>query len=169
MTKILPSRLKALFFTKIYVEAVQQEEAGAGVLTSESIQYKKDSYKNSENEFVYSIEIKTKSLDATDRELRIPYVFSVEAVAVFVQDYEAAEGEAARVKYFADQAGYTALIGAIREIIASYTARGPWGSVMLPLIPIQALAGPYPKQIPDMPAKIEESQKKISKPRKTTK
>lgn len=160
MNKILPSRLKALFFTKMYVEAVPSDDVEAKDISVKHIHYKHAKQKINGTETGYRLEISTKVQDATQSGLDIPYVFAIEAFAVFEQDYQPAEDEVARAQYFSDRAGYTALVGAIREGLASWTARGPWGSAMLPLISILPLVGAYPKpaqtdaEAPDVPKKV---------------
>ncbi len=69
-----------------------------------------------------------------------PYIIKVKAFAVFnVPMPEANDTSALRVRRYAAAA---ALMGAIREQIATLTSRGPWGTAWLPLGNLEAIAEP---------------------------
>jgi hypothetical protein len=57
-----------------------------------------------------------------------PYFFSISAFAILVSDQDVPRELALTV---ANATGFTMLVGAIREHLASVTARGPWDQFLL--------------------------------------
>jgi hypothetical protein len=67
-----------------------------------------------------------------------PYRIDVEAFAVFeVNGHEHTDDGALRMRRYSAAA---ALLGAIREQVATLTSRGPWGTAWIPVVSIEAMA-----------------------------
>jgi hypothetical protein len=69
------------------------------------------------------------------KSVNAPYNFVIEAYAICTIGGTALEGEAA--DKFIMQNGLHIVMGAIREHLASMTARAPWGRFMINAIPLQ--------------------------------
>jgi preprotein translocase subunit SecB len=60
-----------------------------------------------------------------------PYFFNIQVFGYLVVESEI---ELATAQRIAEATGTTVLVGAIREHLASLTARGPWGTFLLPVL-----------------------------------
>jgi len=67
-----------------------------------------------------------------------PYFFTINAFGVLTTDLEMTD----QLRAPATGLGFDLLIGAIRERLATLTSRAPWGTSVLPLIPLTV--GPPP-------------------------
>ena len=122
-----PLSLETYFFTKIHLDACEKagKEPATGVLSSKvnCLQHKQDAQKWMVTLGVSQHEDKEKG--------RPPYVFEVEAVGFFTVDKQY-PAEKAEVLVRAN--GAAVLFGAIREMVANLSARGPFAQVNLPTV-----------------------------------
>jgi hypothetical protein len=144
MSKILPLQLKDLIYPAISVEAVPmgQDEyskiANATEFDPEALSIGfRFEHEDASDRASAGMSINTKDSGVGDG---APYIIKVKAFAVFnVPMPEANDTSALRVRRYAAAA---ALMGAIREQIATLTSRGPWGTAWLPLGNLEAIAEP---------------------------
>ncbi len=149
MSKILPLQLKDLIYPAISVEAVPMgQDAYSKIAHSNefdpeaiSIGFRFEHEDGSERASA-GMSINTKDSGVGDG---APYIIKVKAFAVFqVPMPEAHDIGALRARRYAAAA---ALMGAIREQIATLTSRGPWGTAWLPLGNLEAIAEPPMKPV----------------------
>lgn len=70
------------------------------------------------------------------------YKFEIKAFAAFHLDLSEPVDE--KLKFTRKFNAAATLVGALREQLAQLTSRGPWGVAVMPMIPLQQLAGKYP-------------------------
>ena len=171
MTKSLPLQLRDLFFPIICVKA--QPPSSEGKIA--------DHYDDSDIAvtFVFDVSQDGKSAHAVlnidtkfsaDAAVPLPYEVELQVVAGF--EVVIPEHTDDRALWIRKNAAAAALIGAAREQIATTTARGPWGTALMPMISIPGLIGAFPKAeaapaplIQAAPAKLAAKRKRISTPR----
>lgn len=142
MSKLLPLRLKDLVFPAISVSALPTKAdmhdtiAHAHEIDPDTLAYS----------FRFDIGDEARSATAG---LRVrseesapgrgaPYRVDVEAFAVFeVNGHEHTDDNALLMRRYSAAA---ALVGAIREQVATLTSRGPWGTAWIPIVSIEAMA-----------------------------
>lgn len=96
-----------------------------------------------ENAFAVEVQI---ALDE-EKSINPPYFFTMHAFGVFSIDQEI-ETSAASPANIGGVQGAQILIGAIREHLATMTARGPWDVFLLAPVPIQVEVSSAPSQQP---------------------
>jgi len=122
-----PLIIETHFFSKIQIEAsaINADNAGEGVLSSH-LECRK--HKDAENRFLMQLGVKL----TADKDKGTPlYTFEVEAVGIFtVRDAVPKD----QVKKLVTANGAAMLYGAIREMVANLTARGPHIEFNLPTV-----------------------------------
>ena len=122
-----PLRLKSHFFTTIHVDACPQgcETSGEGAFSSQ-VEFAR--HEGDPAKWMVQLAIRK---DADDRERCPEYTFDIQVVGLFEVDTkyppEKAEG-------LVRANGPAVLFGAIREMVANLTARGPFPAVELPTV-----------------------------------
>ncbi|MDP3229518.1 MAG: hypothetical protein Q8N13_16290 [Acidovorax sp.] len=147
MMRSSPLRLKELVFPQISVKALvpKAPDQGTRDLPVEALDIS----------FVYDldadggkvgagIKVATTNVSHDAADESFLYRIQVEAFANF--DVIGPEHQDALAVYLRKVAAASALIGAVREQIATTTARGPWGIVMLPIISMDKVIGMPPKR-----------------------
>lgn len=166
MTKSLPLRLSRLFFPVVSVKAVVPKEGQsrgldlrlADLNLSFAFDFQDDGKAASS---AFRIETKEKSF--ADPGTVPPYAIDVEVVAHF--EVLMPEYRDDRATYFRKFAAASALIGAAREQVAMMTARGPWGSVFMPMIDVNSIVGSPPPKPVEQTLQVEkhQSEKRVAK------
>ena len=176
MTKSLPLRLSRLFFPVVSVKAVVPKEEQSRRLNLEltdlSLSFAFD-FQEDGKAASAALRIETKDKSFAEPGNVPPYAIDVEVVAHF--EVLMPEHRDERATYFRKFAAASALIGAGREQVAMMTARGPWGSVFMPMIDVNSIVGSPPAKpaepilnVEGPPAKKLVA-KKISASKQTTK
>ncbi len=134
-----PLRLDNYFFTKIHMDACPKgcEKPGEGV-TSSKVECLK--HKDTPNKWMVQAEVRK----ADDKEKGCPeYTFHVQVVGLF----EVAEAfPAEKAEKMVRTNAPSVLYGAIREMIANLTARGPFPAIKLPTVTFIDEALTIPKE-----------------------
>lgn len=122
-----PLRLDAHFFTKIHLDACEKgaKEAVPGVL---SAQVQCSQHKDERRKWMVTLGLRQQE----DKEKGCPqYTFQFEVVGLFTVDekYPVEKAEA-----LVRANGAAILYGAVREMVASLSARGPFAQVNLPTV-----------------------------------
>lgn len=151
MTKSLPLRLENLIFPVVSVRAEVPKESqkrGDFLLKHMNVEFVFD-YEDSGKRAAAALKVETKK-DCFEQLEDVPsYSIEVEGVAYF--DVMRPEDTDDRATYFRKFAAVSALIGAVREQISMTTARGPWGSMYMPILDVNSIIGPLPPK-PDQPS-----------------
>lgn len=145
MTKSLPLRLSDLFFPTICVKAQSagENEKVASHYEDKDIEVSFTFTMSEDGTRAHaSFTLETKP-SAPETLAPLPYELEVQVVAGF--DILLPEHTDDRALWMRKNAAAAALIGATREQIAMTTARGPWGTALMPMISISQLLGPIPK------------------------
>jgi len=142
MSKIMPLQLKDLVFPTLSVDAVPMAASAYSTLKNP----KEIDLEAIDIGFLYAHDegapqvtagmiIRTKEAGPGEG---APYQITIKAFAEFgVWMPEANDPNALRMRRYA---AATTLMGAIREQIATITARGPWGTAWLPLVNVEMIA-----------------------------
>jgi len=144
MLRQTPLQLREVFFPRISVQAnvsaTPEAAHRALTLADLDISFAFDLFDGDTASAVLRLATVASSVGQTDGVL--PYAFDIEVVANFDVVSPAHQDEMAL--YLRRVAAAAALIGAAREQVAMTSARGPWGSVMLPLIGMDSVVGAPP-------------------------
>lgn len=145
MLRQAPLQLREIFFPRISVQAAVS--AGAGLerrayeLNDLDISFAFDLF-DGDTTASAVLRLATKEPSVGQAKVELAYAFDVEVVASF--GLVSPEHTDPLALYLRKVAAAAALIGAAREQVAMTSARGPWGSVTLPLISMDGVVGPPP-------------------------
>ncbi len=153
MLRQAPLQLREIFFPRISVQAAVSAAASqdhqAYELADLDISFAFDLF-DGDTTASAVLRLATKEPSASQRKVELPYAFDVEVVASF--GVVSPQHVDPLALYLRKVGAAAALIGAAREQVAMTSARGPWGSVMLPLIGMDSVVGPPPPRDPSIPA-----------------
>ncbi|MCO5102138.1 MAG: hypothetical protein M9885_14815 [Burkholderiaceae bacterium] len=142
MSKLLPLRLKDLIFPAISVSALPPtpgthgEVAHPHELDPETLAYS-FRFDLGEEQRSASAGLRVRSEESAPGR-GAPYRVDVEAFALFeANGHEHVDDKAMLMRRYSAAA---ALLGAIREQVATLTSRGPWGTAWIPMVSIEAMA-----------------------------
>ena len=142
----MPLQLKELVFPELSVSAVMPEamdRVRPMVLADLDIKF---SFRLIEEDSLGFATLSIASKRAPDIEQCLNYKFDIKAFAAFGLDMTQPIDE--RLEFTRKFNAASTLVGALREQLAQLTSRGPWGVAVMPMIPLQQLAGKYPDATP---------------------
>lgn len=165
MMRSSPLRLKELFFPQVSVKALvpNAPENAPRELDLNDLDISFGFDFDADGKIANAgVGITSKSMSAETAEQTSLYQVQIEVYAKF--EVVGPEHQDSLAIYLRRFAAASALIGAAREQIALMTARGPWGVVMLPMISMDLVVGPPPKNA----ALDAAPHKKLTKPKKSS-
>ncbi|MGB3478554.1 MAG: protein-export chaperone SecB [bacterium] len=125
-----PLRLRHYFITRIHIKAHSKYNPKKPyIYEAGSIQTEQKVYVNKKIPGVWQVRLNLKNVQRNSE--NIPYTFNLEIVGFFETTKKHTKSTTDMFIHFNAPA---ILYSAAREIIASATGRGPWGSILIPVI-----------------------------------
>ncbi|MFZ5510782.1 MAG: hypothetical protein ACOZCP_12085 [Pseudomonadota bacterium] len=149
-----PLRLEQYFFTEIQVRA-NPDFKPAGTLVGSHVDVRSNAGVIEDRTDHYFVDCVV-SLDETKSE-NPPYFFRVNAFGILNASDPDLTDDVAK-QHLVRSAGAQVLIGAIRELVAELTSRGPWGVFVVPIIPIAPPMPTAPEPQPEGTGSIKPNQ-----------
>ncbi|WP_395059461.1 hypothetical protein [Polaromonas sp.] len=135
-------QLKELVFPELSIGAVMPEAADKVRPMELADLDIKFSFSIIKEESLGFASLSIRSKRAPEIEQCLNYKFDIKAFAAFHLDET--EPVDAKLEFTRKFNAAATLVGALREQLAQLTSRGPWGVTVMPMIPLQQLAGKYP-------------------------
>lgn len=145
-----PLRLLDLFFPRISIEALSPSGDANSIprLLDPNAMQINFQYIWNEGEDGVAAGMRLKVPPPSDGEEKQALLYAVDMEAIAFFELVGAEYQDARAQYLRRVAAASTVLGAIREQISMTTARGPWGTLTVPLVGMDAIVGTPPDVMP---------------------
>ena len=130
MSALSPLQLEHLVFTTVKISAQHLQEPQVQGALNTAVEFKTQPAAPESDDRRWVVAVRVHLNDAPeDTKLKTPYVGTVECVGYFTVSQA---WPADKVQQLVAVNGTGLLYSAIREMVCTITARGPWGTIMLP-------------------------------------